>query len=605
MSSGDLSRTLVYLVKVVLPFCANNFGVAPCTATGTPCWNTKATCKDLANYAKVDKVYSYSSADAPVPFPGPRPYLKQFTPLAPEIKDELTVSGRIKLSFYDEPDGDVGIDPYVVQRPLFPKIPGTYWRKLVSRNPRYKGAPVTVLQGEVTDPVEAFTPCGAGILDTISFGTDGTVTIDVLDQLQALRFCDIPPTLNIKLATDLTETGTSCFLIGNTYADNQDIAQLPGSGYAKIDDEIIYYTAIDSTTWKMTIDARAAFGTIAASHSNGATVQAVKHYPPANPFDTMKSMLLDDAGYAPENVDSAAFDAARDWYPYDIPVSAVITDPVEARTLFLELVGLFGCRAWVDEQARITITRIVPNESGRVYPLLSDAANLVSQTQQLDMGDASSNGTVVNYGSGVVLYWDKKIVDSSSGTSSASDTDPTGYNTVTSYVDPDLFDAFAEQMEDQASQSGLATVGLQLKKVYCRWISRGHLSDEDLDNGVNDLVWRMFREVTQPHPVITTDVMIQDMDRKVGEIVDVVTRQLCNPDGTDATVRSLIIRKEPKGAVISLKFQRVNTRRYMVCAPEELAGLDWSEASEEQRQYGFLASENGLLPDGSQGFYLW
>jgi hypothetical protein len=604
MSADDLSRTLVYLVKIWLPYCENSFGAAPCTATGAPCWNTKATCKDLAHYAGAPKVYSYSSADAPVPFPGPRPYLKQFTPLAPEIKDELTVSGRIKLTLHDEPDGDVGIDPYVTQRPLFPNIPGTYWRKLVARNPRYKGAKVTVSQGEVTDPEEAFAPCGAGILDTISFGTDGTVTLDVLDQLQALRFCDIPPTLNIKLATALTETGTSCFLIGNTYADNQDINQLPDSGYAKVDDEILHYSSIDSTIWKMTIDQRAVFGTSAASHDNGAKLQPVKYYPPRNAFDTMKSMLLDDAGYAAENVDSAAFDSARDWFPGDIPVTAVVSDPVEARTLFLELVGLFGCRAWVDEQARITITRVIPNEPGRVYPMLTDAGNLVSQTQQLDMGDASSNGTVVNYGSGVVLYWDKRLAGSST-TTSGSDSDPSAYSTVTSYVDPELFDAQAEQLTDVASQSGLASTGLQLKKVFCRWISRGYLSDEDLDHGVNDLVWRMFREVTQPHPVITTEVMIQDAARKVGEIVEVVTRQLCNPDGTDATVRSLIIRKEPKGAVISLKFQRVNTHRYMVCAPEELAGIEWAAATAEQRQYGFLASENGLLPDGSQGFYLW
>jgi hypothetical protein len=604
VSANDLSRTLVYLVKIVLPFCANSFGAAPCTASGIPCWNTKATCKDLPHYTRIDRVYSYSSADSPVPFPGPRPYLKQFTPLSPEIKDELTVSGRIKLTLLDEPDDDVGVDPYVTQRALFPDIPGTYWRKLLARNPRYKGAAVTVFQGEVTDPEEAFTPCGAGILDTISFAADGAVTIDVLDQLQALKFVDIPPTLSIELVTDLRETGTSCFLRGNTYADNADVAQLPASGYALIDDEIVHYSAIDTTLLTMTIDQRALFGSSAASHSSGATVQPVKYYPPENPFDTMQSLLLDDAGYDPANVDSAAFDLCRDWYPGDIPVSAVITQPVDAHTLFLELVGLFGCRAWVDEQARITITRIIPNQPGRTCPVLSDAANLVSQSQQLDMGDSSGNGTVVNYGSGVVLYWDRRLLDANGG-SVASDSDPSSYNTVNSYIDPDLFDAAAEQLQDQSSQSGLASVGLQLKKVFCRWISKGYLSDEDLANGVNDVVWRMFREVTEPHPVITTDVMIQDAERKVGEVVDLTTRQLCNPDGTDATVRSLIIRKEPKGAVIGLKFQRVNTRRYMVCAPEELAGLDWSAATADQQQYGFLAAETGLLPDGSPGFYLW
>lgn len=45
-----MSRDPNELVEIVLPRCANVFGSAPCVATGKQCYNTRATCKDTANY---------------------------------------------------------------------------------------------------------------------------------------------------------------------------------------------------------------------------------------------------------------------------------------------------------------------------------------------------------------------------------------------------------------------------------------------------------------------------------------------------------------------------------------------------------------------------
>jgi hypothetical protein len=200
----------------------------------------------------------------------------------------------------------------------------------------------------------------------------------------------------------------------------------------------------------------------------------------------------------------------------------------------------------------------------------------------------------------VVLYWDRLI------TASGSSDAPSDYNQVESFVDPALFDPVAQAIADDTTTSGLAATGLQLKKIYCRWLQiTGVLPEEVLKDGVSDLCFRIFREVTQPHPVVSCDVQLKDSGLKVGDVVDLVTDELLNPDGTDATVRCLIIRKEPKGANIGLKLQRVNTRRFMAVAPAELAGLDWSDATQEEREYGFIADQNGRLSDDSFGFYLW
>jgi hypothetical protein len=61
-------RTPVSLVVLSMDFCGRVFGVDPCLATGTACFNTYPTCKYKGAYRNVGKEYRFSSADAPVPF---------------------------------------------------------------------------------------------------------------------------------------------------------------------------------------------------------------------------------------------------------------------------------------------------------------------------------------------------------------------------------------------------------------------------------------------------------------------------------------------------------------------------------------------------------
>ena len=54
MTSYPVGREPIQIVEILQPLCTNEFGVAPCTATGTAdtkCYNTRATCQDTANFA--------------------------------------------------------------------------------------------------------------------------------------------------------------------------------------------------------------------------------------------------------------------------------------------------------------------------------------------------------------------------------------------------------------------------------------------------------------------------------------------------------------------------------------------------------------------------
>src|SRR5512146_991386 len=68
-------RTPVSLVILTLDYCGRTFGVSPCLATGTACYNTWTTCKYKAAYLKQQKDYRFTSVDARAAFPDARPYV--------------------------------------------------------------------------------------------------------------------------------------------------------------------------------------------------------------------------------------------------------------------------------------------------------------------------------------------------------------------------------------------------------------------------------------------------------------------------------------------------------------------------------------------------
>lgn len=106
--------TPVRLVYLHMDYCGNVFGVEPCMATGTPCFNTWKTCKYLPAFFNVGRTYKYSEVDAALPFAGVRPYVKAVRLLPTEIKTNVTVNARVSVVMVDEMDQDIDTNPYLV-----------------------------------------------------------------------------------------------------------------------------------------------------------------------------------------------------------------------------------------------------------------------------------------------------------------------------------------------------------------------------------------------------------------------------------------------------------------------------------------------------------
>ena len=122
--SAKYGRIPTVFVELDMDFCANTYGIAPCTAaigvTGTSkCYNTYATCQSKPNFNKITKTYRFceQNADLPVGLSA-IPLLKSVSFASQEITPNkgLGVRGSVSISFLDAPWPETEIDPYFRER---------------------------------------------------------------------------------------------------------------------------------------------------------------------------------------------------------------------------------------------------------------------------------------------------------------------------------------------------------------------------------------------------------------------------------------------------------------------------------------------------------
>lgn len=561
--AGLTSRTPCTLVVITLDTCSLVFGEGLCTATGAPCYNTYYTCKATPAYQRTTKNYEFTSADSAPPWAGPRPYLKEITLLPTEIKEAATVSGRLKITLYDEPDTDIGIDPYVNQRT---QIFGTFWKKLLARNPNYKGRQVRVFDGFLGMAPADFVERGRGNIDTVSI-KEGSITIECADALKDLNEIKIPPQLAIALISNITASDVSITLDTTAGLDSP-------AGYVRVSDEIISYTGINAPANMLTGCTRGVFSTVAVAHAAADAVNKVRYYPPLNPFDRLKNILTEDCGLTSSEYDESSFDYWRDWPGGDIPVKAIITEPTSARDLIFELVDMLDCAMWVAEDLKITIRRNIPNEPGRSYRLLTDDANISIKNRSVDINEDYRYTRVI-------LYWDKSILGKSGEVAS--------YRRVDIGVDPE-----AESANGYGDQIA--------KTIYSRWISSGYLQEEILDGYIRDFVRRRLLNICHARPIISISVELKDGSIKTGEYLLMQTDEMLQTNGIPISERFQVIKREHKGAVIDIKAARLGSERLCLISPDDIP--DYDDSGIADKEYGFISDDSGRIDD-KPGYVIW
>jgi hypothetical protein len=557
-----ISRTPVTLIIMTLDFCRNDFGVSPCAASGTPCYNTFPTCKNKTNYSKGAKNYKFTSCDTAVPFSaGERPYIKSIRYMPTEIKDRdnLTVNARVNIEMWDEPDTDRGIDPYISQRS---SVQGTFWRKLLVRNANYKGRRIRSYQGFLGLTEAEFEKRFIGIIDNIKVGDDNVISIEVADMLKKLDKIEIPPKLDIELVADIDETASDITLTSLEGLDKPE-------GYVRLNDEIIHYTSVANSKNQITSCNRGAFSTTAAVHTAKEKVQKVRVFPFGNPFDHMKEMLFTDADVDADDVDTESFDEAKAWPGGEIYMRAVITESKKLSDLFFELVDLCDCKAWVAENLKITIKKNLPNEPGRAYAYFSDAENFIDGSTPVDLNEKSRITRIA-------LYWQKDIL--------GKDDDVNAYRRIDVAVDGDA--EGPNELNDEIE-----------KKIFCRWISAGNDTEERLSQFVKNCLARQLFRLRDAQPLLDCEVEIKDEQILTGAFVKVSTDEILQPDGNPINGETFqVVRREPNDNKVRFRLLKLTPSRFAFFAPNDTP--DYDEASEEQREYCFFTDNDGLINDG-------
>ena len=572
VKQAALSRTPCSLVVITVDKCSLTYGVGDCTATAADkCYNTFPTCRDRANYDRTTQDLKFTTHEAPLPFKaGERPYVSKIGYLPTEIKTSLSVRGRATVDMVDEPDGDVGIDPYLTDRTTVPAA--SYWKKFLARNGNFKGRPLKIYDGFIGLTESDFTTEGKrfnGIIDNVKIGK-GTVQISAVDILAQLNDVSIPEKLNVKLAVALDAVAVSATLSG------EDVASLDSpSGYVRIGDEIILYEAIDTTTKIISDITRGSFNTTAEAHSEGAKVQQCRYYAADNPFDMMQTILT-DGGVDVGDVDADAFAAAKG-FDNDQDVESVISEPIKAGALFFELVSLMCCKAWVSEDLKITIARILPNHPDTVPTAITDDLNIIDESPNVDLNQTS----LVTRCS---IYWQKNPV--------GSDTEILSYDRLNVAVDTDA---------EGASEYNAVSE----KTIYSRWLHSTLGNEEEYFLWVASLAARLVWPFRNPMPLIDFEVEIKDSAILTGGVVLLSTDELCDRYGDDLENAAFqVVKRHKKDQKIILTCLRLTPNRILYIAPDDAPDYDDATTAEREK-YGYISDANGLMSDGAEGYVIY
>ncbi len=443
----------------------------------------------------------------------------------------------------------------------------SYWKRFMARNPNYKGRLLEIYEGQVGMKESEFQRTWVGKLTNVTT-QNGEFTFESTDLLKDLSKIDVPPKLDIKLATDLTAEEAQQITLTS-------VEGLDGAGYIRIRDEIIGYAALVTASKALRTLTRGAFNTEASQYQARDKVQKVRYYVPANPWEILLEMLRVDAAISDADIDLDAFALAKRTPGNDLLFRAVVSEPISLDKLFFEITDLLDAKAWVGEDLRITIRRNVQNAPGRSYYRMTDGENIVDNSASVDFNEKSRLTRML-------IYWHKSVLGKMD--------DVAAFDRLDIAVDAEAEGSYGDVVE---------------KKVFCRWIDPVTNEENAAGIYVKNLGMRQVRRCRDAQPLIALSLSMRDLAIKTGEHVRLATDELVKFDGDPITNEIFQVVKRELQDDFSLKVSllRVSTRRLALIAPNGYP--NYLDATDAQREYGFITLDTGLMENEDEGYYIW
>lgn len=564
----------VTIVEIDREVCSLTFGVAPCTATGTKCYNTWKTCKAPAAYAATTQTLRFVKPRSDLPLSWDAIPSVQSSSTAPtelNVGDVDASSGPLgkraqaTVTFQDHPTSDIKLDPYVAERGVNPMERGSFWTKLQARWPYHKGRKVRIRDGYLDQAPSAMVTREYLIESIDGPDTAGRVTLRAVDPLRILddKTSQAPIQSRGELVSNITASQTTLAVDGAVLAD------YPVTGTLRIDSELMTYTGRTESAGVITFTGltRGTDGSAAATHDADTRVQRCLRFTDTNAWIVARDLIQTYAPAAYPFIDLTQWAAeAAQWLDGFI-VSSVISEPTGLNTLLAELCRDAQFFIWWDERQQKILLRAVRPPSA-VPSLWTDEANILAGTQAVQYKPAERI-------SQVWYYYDPKDF-------TKSVTSEDNYRKVRIRVD-------AESESDREYDESA------IRKIFSRWVRT--------DAIVTAITSRIINRYRETPFYLTVQVDAKDRGIWTADVIDVSTRILTDFEGVPKQTRYQVISAEEAqpGVVIKYVLQNYNfTARYgyYMAADAPIFSL----ATEEQKLIGgWYADATGLV-DGAAGY---
>jgi len=564
----------ITLVEIDRDVCSLSFGVSPCPATGTPCYNTWRTCAAPAAFTVTTQTLRFSKprADLPLSLDAvPSVVSTSTAPTELNVGDVDASSGPLgkraqaTVTFQDHPTSDIQLDPYIAQRTYNPLTRGTFWTKMQARWPYHKGRKMRIRDGYIgQNPVDMITR--EYLIDSID-GPDsrGRVTLRAVDPLRILddKTSQAPEQSSGELSASINDTQTSITVSGAI------LANYPASGTLRIDDELMTYTGRTESAGIITFTGitRATDGTAAEAHEVETRVQTCIRYTDINAWEVAQDIIQNYAPAAYSFIDLAQWETEADQWLDGFIVSSVISKPTGINQLLAELCRDAQFFIWWDERAQKILIRAVRPPS-EVPISWSDDANIIAGSQSIQYKTDERISQVWYY------YQPRDL--------SKDLTQEANYRKVRIRIDA------SSQSEREYNEPAI-------EKIFSRWVRS--------DAIVTAITTRIINRYRQTPFYLTVSVDAKDRGLWTADVVDVSTRIITNFDGLPTATRYQIIsaQETSPGSVVKYVLQNYNfTARYGYYMASDAP--TFADATEGQKLIGGWWSDADGLISGAPGY---
>jgi hypothetical protein len=590
MSNTQVGREPVQIVEIVQPSCVNRFGVAPCTATapvGEECFNTRNTCGDPANYNSSGSltwrfmkavqgynpdIYEENGDDFKALA---IPSVVQVSTNATELNaggnnTNLSPLGRrssVTITLNDHSYDDLFGDFYIGTRNYIATDQSTFWRKWLVRNPYYNGWTLNVYNGYIGEDLSSMQKLTYVLEEIDGPSASGVVRITARDPLRLAddKRAQAPRASDLNLLAGINDTTTAIGFNGNLDELDQVLGN-DGLFYIAIEKEIISYTSRTGGVLNGVV--RGALDTVADSHPQFEQAQRVIHYENANGWDIANDLLTDFTTIDPAFIDYAGWVTEGTTYLSTNNFTGTIVKPTTVTKLLGEIGQDYPAFFYWDERDSLIKFKAVRPEIGTI-PLVSDDGNLIgSQWKKSD----KQNQRITR----VIFQYQKR--------------DPFGSETD--------FDNYAIRYirADLGAENKDAHGDIRALTISSRWIR----NETDAQVAAIRLLQRY---VTTPE-VATIKLDVKDRDIFTASVIDIDTRNDVDQFGNSVIRRWQVISATEMhtDGMMDYMVQRFEyTALYGVYSPDDADDYDNANDA-DKATYAYYADDNGLLPDGKEGY---